>query len=88
MDEIASAFSDGSWQSLFYPLDYPLSDWDKVVIDEKRLKLLKGGNSIQLEGRTSDAERLRAYNLEGSLVAILKFNADTCLWQHDILFTC
>lgn len=85
--EIETAFSNNSCQALLYAIDYAFTDWDSVVLDERNQKLLKDGNALLLEEAFPPAKLLRGYDPEGKLVALLKYNQSSLLWQHEILFS-
>ncbi len=83
LDELAEAFAHGSWQKFLHPLDEALLDFEPLVVDAQTEKRIRHGQ--QVEGPDSPGLR-RAYSQEGELIAILKRDPQTGLWQPKKVF--
>ncbi len=85
-EEIRSAVENGNLQPLLYPVDYPLSGWPKLVLDEKTAQAALQGTDIAGEG-PSNIPLCRAYEPEGKFIAIMKFRPESGLWHPEKVFT-
>jgi tRNA pseudouridine55 synthase len=83
---VEEAFNSKKWQQLLYPLDYPLQGWNKVIVTDRQLKLLKDGLTINIEGILPDGRLVCAYDKHGYLAAILSYQFSNNGWKHEVLF--
>jgi len=83
LDELAEAFAQGNWQEFIHPLDEALLDFEPVVVDAETEKRIRHGQ--QVEGPDSPGLR-RAYSRTGELIAILRHDPQTGLWQPKKVF--
>ena len=92
LDELAEAFAQGNWQELIHPLDEALLDFEPVVIDAETEQRIRHGQQVQapplappkrggIEGGVC-----RAYSQTGELIGILRYDAQTGLWQPKKVF--
>ncbi|OGO14272.1 MAG: hypothetical protein A2Z02_02405, partial [Chloroflexi bacterium RBG_16_48_7] len=87
LDQMEEAFDRGDWQKYVQPLDYALSGWDKVVLDEKEPQRLLDGLLVSIGRKPAyEGEFIRGYNKEGVMVAILKYDEAEGLWRHEKFF--
>jgi tRNA pseudouridine55 synthase len=87
LPEIEKAFHDGSWASIVYPLDFPLTEYKKVVVNDEQLKHIIHGLSIHLEIEPNLTKGIvRTYNGKGQFLAMLKYNTGTALWHPYRVF--
>ena len=83
LDELGRAFSEGNWQKHMHPLDDALLDFEKMVVDAQTEARIRHGQQVQ--GSDSSVLR-RAYSQEGELIAILRHDPQTGLWQPKKVF--
>ncbi len=87
LPELERAFHYGYWRHFLYPLDSVLTGWQAVVIGSEKGAAMKMGQPLTVTGAPPDAgERFRAYNLDGSFLGVLKFDAQKGEWQPDKVF--
>jgi tRNA pseudouridine55 synthase len=93
LDELAEAFAEGNWQEFIYPLDEALLDFAPVVVDAQAEQRIRHGQQVQasplpppIEGREWRHELRRAYSQKGELIAILRHDPQTGLWQPKKVF--
>ena len=92
LDELAEAFAhfggaqykQGIWQKFIHPLDEALLDFEPMVVDAQTEKRIRHGQQIQ--GPDTSGLR-RAYSKKGGLIAILRRDPQTGLWQPQKVFT-
>jgi len=88
IDEIEKALRKGSLEDLIYPLDFPLSHWKKVVLDEEHvLEVFKGHNMILNIDNPQVNEFCRAYDPRGGFLAVMKFIPESELWHPEKVFS-
>jgi tRNA pseudouridine55 synthase len=86
-EEIQSAMENDKLQSLLYPADYPLFDWQKLVLDEKTAYEVLQGTDIAPAAADPPARPLcRAYDPAGRFIAIMKFRPEIGLWHPEKVF--
>ena len=92
MEFFDDACRSGCWQHLVYPVDTVLLDWPAVVVGERECQLIRNGQALPLEnewsksGGSQDSVYCRAYSLDGSFLAVLRFNAGSNRWQPVKVF--
>ncbi|MEA1959445.1 MAG: tRNA pseudouridine(55) synthase TruB [Chloroflexota bacterium] len=85
LPQLEDSFRNGYWQELLYPMDFAIQDWAVAIIDGEHKQAVLNGRPVQLH-IDSDANRCRAYSPEGELIALLRIDLDTGLWQPDKVF--
>jgi tRNA pseudouridine55 synthase len=86
-EEIQAAFETGRPQPLLYPVDYPLIDWQKMVLDEKTaLEVERGTDIVGPTADPSAGSLCRAYGPDERFIAIMKFRPETGLWHPEKVF--
>ena len=94
LDELAEAFAQGSWQEIIHPMDEALLDFEPMVVDAQTEKRIRHGQQVEASplpppqaGEEEESGLRRAYSQTGELIAILKHNPQTGLWQPKKVFT-
>ncbi len=91
LDELAEAFAyfggaqykQVNWQKFIHPLDEALLDFELMVVDAQTEKRIRHGRQVQ--GPDTSGLR-RAYSQKGELIAILRRDPQTGLWQPQKVF--
>jgi len=86
LSQLEDGFRYGYWQELIYPIDFVLLHWAAVVVDNVAEENIRKGRPLVLDGDDSSGDRCRAYNRDGSFLAVLKFNSETGQWQPEKVF--
>jgi len=86
LDELAKAFAQGEWQNFLHPLDEALLDFAPMVIDSETERCIRHGQGVQGPAARETGELRRAYSEKGELIAILRHDAQTGLWQPKKVF--
>ncbi|MBL7183433.1 MAG: tRNA pseudouridine(55) synthase TruB [Anaerolineae bacterium] len=101
LDELAEAFAyfdgaqyrQGDWQGFIHPLDEALLDFGPIVVDAQTEKLIRHGQQVEAPpfappdcGGGEKEEFYRAYSQKGELIAILRHDPQTGLWQPKKVF--
>jgi tRNA pseudouridine55 synthase len=91
LSQLEDGFHYGYWQKLIYPIDFVLSHWAAVVVDNVAVDDIRNGRPLVFAGsdspKTSSGERCRAYTSDGSFLGVLKFNSETGQWHPEKVFT-
>jgi tRNA pseudouridine55 synthase len=87
LDELAEAFAQGNWQEFIHPLDKALLDFEPMVVDAQTEKRIRYGQQVQALAACERGELRRAYSQTGELIAILRHDPQTGLWQPKKVFT-
>ena len=75
----------GTWNELVQPMDTVLSLWGKALLSDEQVELVRHGAGLELEVGEGVA-RLRAYDKSSNFVALLRFDAVSCLWNPQKVF--
>ena len=90
VEQFEEAVHHGYWQRFVYPIDSVLLHWTSTVVSAAEEDSIRNGRPIVLEnGDRSESpspERCRAYALDGSFLAVLRFNAEKRQWQPEKVF--
>ncbi len=102
MSQLEDAFHYGHWQQFIYPLDSPLLHWTAMVVSDETRQDIKNGRPLVLKDSSWDwgsddlkqhisaeapsENRCRAYALDGSFLAVLRFNSEKEQWQPEKVF--
>ena len=81
LSSLEEAFHCGYWQSLLYPVDEALLNWDTFLLGKEKEETIKRGQPLSLPS----GDRCRAYSLEGDFLAILHQSREK-LWHPDKVF--
>jgi tRNA pseudouridine55 synthase len=87
LDELAEAFAQGNWQEFIHPLDEALLDFEPVIVDAQTEQRIRHGQQVQAPATCETGELRRAYSEKGELIAILRHDPQTGLWQPKKVFT-
>jgi tRNA pseudouridine55 synthase len=85
LNELAEAFAQGSWREFIHPMDEALLDFEPMIVDAQTEKRIRLGQQIEAICR-GRGELCRAYSQEGELIAILRHDLQTGLWQPKKVF--
>ncbi|MFQ5812702.1 MAG: tRNA pseudouridine(55) synthase TruB [Anaerolineae bacterium] len=87
------ALAQGNWREFIHPLDEALLDFEPLVVDAQAEKRIRQGQQVQvpplpppIAGGEWRHELRRAYSQEGELIAILRYDPQTGLWQPKKVF--
>ena len=90
LDELAQ----GNWREFIHPLDEALLDFEPIVVDAQAETRIRHGQQVEapplpspIAGKEKREEFRRAYSEEGRLIAILRHDPQTGLWQPKKVFT-
>jgi tRNA pseudouridine55 synthase len=93
VQELEAAFERGDWQDHLLPMDYALLQMPAITLHIEDEKDIRHGQSVSLdEDRTEtlpaieDGMLCRAYAEDGSLVAIIRFDAEKGMWRARKVF--
>ena len=85
---VEQATAGENWESLLYPIDYPLASHRKAVLNSEQENRVKHGISIQLDIHIANSEDLLcAYNTGGEFLAMLEYDISTGLWHPYRVFS-
>jgi len=78
-------------QRYLYSIDVVLMDWAVAIVDDDTAQKISYGQPVALEGDLEEngvaAERCRAYTLDGSFLAVLRFDGEKGYWQPHKVFS-
>jgi tRNA pseudouridine55 synthase len=83
---LEAAFESGSWRVLVLPMDCGLAHLPAMtlgVVDEQDVR---HGKALSLDERGSEGEVRRAYGEDGSLAAIVRYDAGEGVWRPRKVF--
>ncbi|MDD4985465.1 MAG: tRNA pseudouridine(55) synthase TruB [Dehalococcoidales bacterium] len=93
LDRLETACRHGYWQSLVYPIDNVLIDWDAVIVDNEASQLIRNGCPVAFRRGYGDNKEgcsyrshCRAYTLDGCFLGVLRFNLERDEWQPEKVF--
>ena len=84
MPQIEEACQDGSWQSLLFPLDYPLLNLKAAVVQREKEDAIRRGQGVYLglpPRAVSADDMYRLYSADGDFVALLRPGKVRGLWR-------
>ncbi|MGA9350566.1 MAG: tRNA pseudouridine(55) synthase TruB [Anaerolineae bacterium] len=89
----AAQYKQRNWHELTYPIDEALLDFEPTVVDAQTEQRIRHGQQVEgpppspptSEGREKEDFR-RAYSQTGELIAILRHDPQTRLWQPKKVF--
>ena len=85
LDTLVEALEGQYWTQFIHPLDEALLAFDACVVDNATEEAIRQGRQVEIpcQRRT---ETVRAYNLGGDFIGLLKRDDWTQLWQPDKVF--
>ncbi len=83
LPQLETAFREGLWQGLLYPLDTVLHHMRAIIVGEEGEKAILNGRPLPL-GEGEAVGRCRAYSCDGRLIALLRFGQG--LWHPEKVF--
>jgi len=92
-DSLRVAFQGEKWRDLLRPLDAPLSHWLAAIVGEENERSTRSGRTLSLS--PAEPERVaslpvgtlvRAYSLDGYLVAVLRYLGEGSRWRPEKVF--
>lgn len=92
LSTLEHAIRHGYWQELIYPLDHALLDFGAAILGPTSQKAIIAGRGWAPRAQPSEKLvkelqcRCRVYSLEGEIVALLKLDHRTQLWQPEKVF--
>jgi tRNA pseudouridine55 synthase len=93
LDELEPAFEQGDWEEHLLPMDYGLLHMPAITLHIEDEKDIRHGQSVAIdEDRTETLPRIkdgmlsRGYAEDGSLVAIIRYEAGTGMWRPRKVF--
>jgi tRNA pseudouridine55 synthase len=87
LETAVAALAEGWWEEILWPPDTALLDHPAVVIDAAQEMIIRHGQQLDLPPAPAlPTARMRAYNAEGDLVAVLRWQAQAERWQPDRVF--
>ncbi len=86
LDELEKVWAQGDWRKLLYPLDEALLDLEPMIVDGETEKRIRHGQQVQGPAAREKGELRRAYSPKGELIAILRHDPRTDLWQPKKVF--
>jgi len=101
LPHLEKAFHCGYGQRYLYPIDIVLLNWAAVIVSDDTGQKIRHGRPVILEsgGKGADClhqpsstcpalitDRCRAYTLDGSFLAVLRFNRESEQWQPEKVF--
>ena len=102
ISQLEVAFRYGYWRYYAYPMDIILLNWKAIIVGNTSETTIKKGNPLEFQNiafpietescepkkqqRTPGENRCRAYNLEGDLLGLLRFDPEKEHWQPKKVF--
>ena len=89
MPEMEEACESGSWTSLVFPVDFPLSNLKAAVVQREKEEAVRRGQGVYLGMPTrnsSSTDMYRLYSVEGDFIALLRPGRVKGLWSAQKVF--
>jgi tRNA pseudouridine55 synthase len=85
---LTAAFEDGTWRDLLQPLDCGLMVLPAITLEIEDEKDIRHGQAVDIAGvePPTDGSEARGYAEDGSLVGIIRFDAETGMWRPRKVF--
>lgn len=84
-DKLDDAFRNNCWKDLLYPPDTVLERYPASIVSQEQERTIKNGRPVSLEDTDTDEFR-RVYSPEGHFIALLRFQAESGVWQPKLVF--
>jgi tRNA pseudouridine55 synthase len=85
LDGLEAALKEGTWRESLYPPESILSGWPTLTATLEQELEIKQGKTLSLPTTTAH-DKMAAYTQDGTLLAILYWDADRSLWQPRKVF--
>lgn len=87
MEQFAAAAARDEWQALLLPLDAGLKSFPRCTLGTRDARRARSGRFLEAGLIAAPPEQLcRAYDAQGNLLALLKFDAGTQKWRPHKVF--
>jgi len=86
LPSLEDAFRRGYWEHFAYPMDYVVSTWPAVVVDEATEQAIGNGIPVTLSLESSEERRCRSYTVNGDFLGVLRFDTETGKWRPEKVF--
>ncbi|HET6477938.1 MAG TPA: tRNA pseudouridine(55) synthase TruB [Dehalococcoidales bacterium] len=83
---LEDAFHGGHWEHLIHPLDFVLSTWPAVVVDEATEEVIRNGAPVALPLEPSGGNYCRSYTANGHFLSVLRFEPEKGQWHPKKVF--
>jgi tRNA pseudouridine55 synthase len=85
---LIEAFEANTWRDLLQPMDCGLVAFPAITIEIEDEKDLRHGQAVDLgdEHRPAGATEARAYAEDGSLIGIIRYDAELAMWRPRKVF--
>ena len=99
--QLEDAFRYGYWQHYVYPIDAVLWKWAALVVNDDEREDIRNGRPLlidddnrderdyperDIENKALSERRCRVYALDGSFLAVLRFEAEKGYWHPEKVF--
>ena len=84
LEQLMLAAQAGAVSAFLHPLDAVLTLWPAVTLTEAQEQAVRFGQQLTMDARGE--VRLRAYGLDGQLLALLSLDSETGAWQPSKVF--
>ena len=89
MPEMEEACESGSWESLVFPVDFPLSRLKAAVVQREKEEAVRRGQGVYLGMPLRDismTDLYRLYSVDGDFIALLRPGRVKGLWSAQKVF--
>jgi tRNA pseudouridine55 synthase len=93
LPHLEQAFDEGHWQDLMLTPDTALAQWPRIDLTEEQATAVCFGQTLAGEGAApspphepGDGALARAYDPEGGLLAILRYDGEASVWHPTKVF--
>ena len=89
MPEMEEACENGSWESLVFPVDFPLSRLKAAVVQREKEEAVRRGQGVYLGMPLRDIsmnDLYRLYSVDGDFIALLRPGRVKGLWSAQKVF--
>jgi tRNA U55 pseudouridine synthase TruB len=87
-EELTAALADGSWTELVQPMDCGLMALPAITLHIEDEKDLRHGQAVDVDDTPgeADGQEARGYGEDGSLVGIMRWDAELRMWRPRKIF--
>jgi tRNA pseudouridine55 synthase len=86
LETVSQVFRQGRWAEVLHPLDEALLAYEAMVVDSETERKIRFGQQVAGPVPSHLPALRRAYSNEGTLIALLSYEARTGLWQPKKVF--
>ncbi len=85
---LEDAFRRGHWEHFVHPMDFVLSAWPAVVVDEATEGVIRNGAPVALpmEPSSASGNYCRSYTADGHFLGVLRFETEKGQWHPEKVF--